>query len=123
MRALVERYLDAYNRKDVDAMLATMDRAVVFENYTAGALAIRTQGIEELRALAEHSRHLFSSRRQTVTAWQENGGTGTASILFEGTFAVDLPNGVRAGQSIRLNGRSEFRLHDGLLVYIADHSA
>lgn len=122
MRALVERYLDAYNRKDVDAMLATMDDAVVFENYTAGALAIRTQGTAELRALAEHSRHLFSSRRQTVTAWREQGGSGSASILFEGTFAVDLPNGVRAGQSIVLEGRSEFRVHDGRLVYIADHS-
>ncbi|MBD8880103.1 MULTISPECIES: nuclear transport factor 2 family protein [Rhodanobacter] len=122
MRALVDRYLDAYNRMDVDAMLATMQDEVVFENYTGGVLALRTMGIAELRHLAESSRHLFSMRRQTVTAWREADGCGYAGIRFEGTFAIDLPNGVRAGQSIVMEGRSEFRQHDGRLVYIADHS-
>ncbi|MBD8874485.1 nuclear transport factor 2 family protein [Rhodanobacter sp. DHB23] len=122
MRALVDRYLDAYNRMDVAAMLATMQDEVVFENYTAGVLALRTIGIAELRHLAESSRHLFTMRRQTITAWREADGTGYAGIHFEGTFAVDLPNGVRAGQSVTMAGRSEFRQHDGRLVYIADHS-
>lgn len=122
MRALVDRYLDAYNRMDVAAMLATMQDEVVFENYTAGVLSLRTIGIAELRHLAESSRHLFSVRRQTITAWREADDRGYASIHFEGTFAIDLPNGVRAGQSIALDGRSEFRQHDGKLVYIADHS-
>lgn len=122
MRSLVDRYLDAYNRMDVEAMLATMQDDVVFENYTAGVLSLRTLGVAELRHLAESSRHLFSMRRQTVTAWREMDGRGYASIQFEGVFAVDLPNGVRAGQPIALDGRSEFRQHDGRLIYIADHS-
>lgn len=122
MRALVDRYLDAYNRMDVDAMLATMQDEVVFENYTAGVLGMRTLGIAELRHLAESSRHLFSMRRQTITAWREDGDHGHARIHFEGTFAIDLPNGVRAGQSIALDGRSEFRQHDGRLIYVADYS-
>lgn len=122
MRALVERYLDAYNRMDVDAMLATMQDDVVFENHSAGVLALRTLGIAELRHLAESSRHLFATRRQSITAWREVDGTGYASIHFQGTFAIDLPNGVRAGQAIAMDGRSEFRQHDGRLVYIADHS-
>ena len=122
MRALVDRYLDAYNRMDMAAMLATLQDDVVFENHTAGVLSVRTIGIAELRHLAESSRHLFSQRRQTITAWREADGRGHASIHFEGTFAIDLPNGVRAGQSIALEGRSEFRQHDGKLIYIADHS-
>ena len=122
MRELVDRYLDAYNRKDVEAMLATMHPAVVFENHTAGVLGLRTQGLAELRQLAEASRHLFSARRQTITDWRQNGDTAVAQILFEGTFAVDLPNGVRAGQSIALAGRSEFRQRDGRLEFVADHS-
>ena len=122
MRALVDRYLDAYNRMDVAAMLATMQDEVVFENYTVGVLSVRTLGIAELRHLAESSRHLFSMRHQTITAWREDGDSAHASIHFEGTFAVDLPNGVRAGQTIALEGRSEFRQHDGKLIYIADYS-
>jgi hypothetical protein len=122
MRALVDRYLDAYNRKDVAAMLATMDPAVVFENHTAGVLGVRTQGLVELRELAEISRELFAARRQTITGWQQHGDSAVAHILFEGTFAVDLPNGVRAGQALSLIGRSEFRQRAGRLVFIADHS-
>jgi hypothetical protein len=122
MRALIDRYIDAYNRIDVDAMLATMHREVIFENFAAGTLTVRTVGIDELRHLAESSRHLFSSRRQTVTGFSEATGTAHVQVLFEGIFAIDLPNGVRAGQHIAMNGRSEFRERDGLLIYIADHS-
>lgn len=122
MRALIDRYIDAYNRMDVEAMLATMQDEVVFENYTAGVLALRTVGIAELRHLAESSRHLFSMRCQTITTWREDGNHAHAGIHFEGVFAVDLPNGVRAGQSIALEGRSEFRQHDGKLIYVADYS-
>jgi hypothetical protein len=122
MRALIDRYIDAYNRMDVDGMLATMHREITFENYTAGVLSVRTLGIEELRHLAESSRHLFLARHQTITGYSEAAGVAHAHIAFEGTFAVDLPNGVRAGQRIAINGRSEFKELDGLLIYIADHS-
>lgn len=123
MRALIDRYIDAYNRMDVDAMLATMHREVIFENYSAGMLSVRTVGIDELRHLAESSKHLFASRHQTITGYSEAAGVAHAQIAFEGVFAVDLPNGVRAGQRIAMPGRSEFRVLDGLLIHIADHSA
>jgi hypothetical protein len=123
MRQLIDRYLAAYNAKDVDAMLVTMHREVVFENYMAGNLSVRTLGVDELRHLAESSRHLFSARRQTVTDYREFEGTAYVNVFFEGTFGIDLPNGIRAGQSMALHGRSEFRERDGLLIYIADHSA
>ena len=123
MRDLIDRYLDAYNRMDVPAMLNTMHAGVVFENYTKGVLSVRTQGVAELRHLAESSLHLFSARRQIITAFREHGGdAATADILFDGTFAIDLPNGVRAGQTIALTGRSEYRVSEGKLVYIADFS-
>jgi ketosteroid isomerase-like protein len=122
MRALIDRYIDAYNRIDVDAMLATMHSEVIFENYTTGVLTVRTEGKHELRHLAESSRHLFSARHQSITSYAEAAGVGYAQIHFQGTFAVDLPNGVRAGQSIELDGRSEYRERDGLLIYIADYS-
>jgi hypothetical protein len=122
MRTLIDRYIDAYNRMDVDAMLTTIHGEVIFENYTAGKLSVRTIGIEELRHLAQSSRGLFSGRRQTITGYSEVAGTAHVQIFFEGTFAIDLPNGVRAGQRIAMPGRSEFRERDGLLIYVADHS-
>jgi ketosteroid isomerase-like protein len=122
MRALIDRYLDAYNRLDVDGMLLTLHPQVVFENIAAGAVNVRTQGVEEFRRLAESTRPLFATRRQTITAYAEHDGVAQAAIAFEGVFALDLPNGVRAGQAIALAGRSEYRVHDGLLIHIADIS-
>ncbi len=122
MRELIDRYIDAYNRMDVTAMLATMHREVIFENYTSGVLSVRTLGMPELEHLARSSLHLFSARRQIITSFRQDGDTATADILFDGTFGIDLPNGVRAGQQISLTGRSEFRVRDGLLIYIGDFS-
>lgn len=122
MRALIDRYIDAYNRMDVPAMLANIHREVIFENYAAGNLSVRTLGMDELRHLAESSLGLFAARHQTITGYSEVEGTAHVQIFFEGTFAIDLPNGIRAGQRIAMPGRSEFRERDGLLIYIGDHS-
>ena len=122
MRALIDRYIDAYNRLDVEGMLATLHPQVTFENVTAGVTTVRTQGIEDFRRLARSTLPLFARRRQTVTGYAERDGVARVDIAFEGVFALDLPNGARAGQAIALSGRSEFRAHDGLLIHIADIS-
>lgn len=122
MRALIDRYLDAYNRMDVAGMLATVHPQVVFENHAGGKLALRTEGREPLQELALRSRGLFSMRRQQITGYREHEGVAYAQIAFEGVFAMDLPNGVRAGQRLQLSGRSEYRQHEGLLIHIADYS-
>ena len=122
MRTLIERYIDAYNRLDVEGMLVTLHPQVAFENITAGVTTVRTQGVEEFRRLAQSTLPLFARRRQTITGYHEQDGVAQVGIAFEGVFALDLPNGARAGQTIALNGRSEFRVHDGLLVHIADIS-
>ena len=122
MRQLIDRYIDAYNRIDVDAMLLTLHPAVVFENVAGGRRNVRTQGLADFERLARSTQPLFSARRQVITAYREQDDTAWAQIQFEGTFAIDLPNGIRAGQTIAMPGRSEYRIYDGLLVYIADHS-
>lgn len=122
MRALIDRYIDAYNRLDVDGMLATLHPQVTFENITAGVTTVRTQGIEQFGRLAQSTLPLFARRRQTVIGYREQDGVAHVTIAFEGVFALDLPNGARAGQAIALDGRSEFRVHDGLLIHVADIS-
>jgi hypothetical protein len=37
-------------------------------------------------------------------------------------LASDLPNGIRAGETLRLEGRSELGFRDGRIDRIADHS-
>lgn len=86
------------------------------------AASARTQGIEAFRRLAQSTLPLCARRRQTITAYREKDGVAHVGIAFEGVFALDLPNGARAGQLIALNGHSQFRIHERLLIHIADIS-
>jgi hypothetical protein len=41
---------------------------------------------------------------------------------LEGILAADLPNGMKAGESMHLEGRSEFGFRDGRIDRITDYS-
>ena len=121
-KSLISAYIGAYNRFDVEAMLSLMHPDIVFRNVSGGNIDATATGVDELRELANRSKALFSSRRQVITAFQSAGNSATADIDFEGVLAVDLPNGMKAGEVLRLKGRSEFEFRDGKLSRITDTS-
>ncbi len=121
-KRIIENYVAAYNDFDVENMLKDMDERVVFRNISGGAVNLQTNGIDELRRQAEQAKNLFSQREQKITGltFGENGAE--ADISYRGTLAVDLPNGLRAGAEIVLNGKSIFRFADDKIIEIEDVS-
>jgi ketosteroid isomerase-like protein len=131
-RALVERYLaaynayNAYNAFDADGMLALLDPAVEFENASGGTVTARASGLAEFRALAEQAAALFARREQRLTDYAEAGAVAQVGIAYEGVLAATLPSGLppglEPGATIRLVGRSTFHVRDGRLARIVDES-
>ena len=121
-RALIMRYLDAYNGFDVEAMMATVHDDVVFQNISAGEVTAQADGAASLRQMAEQAKAIFASRCQRLLAFSDTDEGATIEVAFEGVLACDLPNGMRAGQEIRLEGRSEFAFKDQRLISIVDIS-
>jgi len=119
---LVERYLAAYNAFDIETMLAQLDPAIRFENYSGDQLSAETTGIEAFRQLAEQSKTLFSEREQRVTALTQIGETLVAEIAWRGRLAADVPNGPPAGTLLEMRGCSEFAFGAGGIVKIVDRS-
>ncbi len=119
-RTLVDRYIAAYNDFDVDGMLALLHRDVEFRNISGGEVNASASGAEEFRRLAEQSKGLFSSRRQEITRFESDGNTAAVDISYEGVLASDLPNGMNAGDMLRLEGRSEFGFRDSKTHRITD---
>jgi hypothetical protein len=119
---LIARYLAAYNAFDIEAMLAQLDPAVRFENFSGGQLSAETTGIEAFRALAEQSKAMFSEREQTVTGLVQEGETVVADIAWRGKLAADVPDGPLAGTLLEMNGRSEFSFGAGGITKIVDRS-
>lgn len=123
MRSLVERYIDAYNRKDVAAMLALVHPQVKFQNIAGGKVNASTHGIAELEALARQSQALFSERRQTLQTFALQGPVAIVTVAFHAVVAADLPaQGLKQGYVMDLAGRSEFEFRDGLISKITDIS-
>lgn len=122
MRAVVERYIDAYNRKDIGGMLETVHPDIEFTNISGGTVSAHATGIADLTALAEQSLPLFSERRQDLLSFETDGSCATASIAFCAVVADDRPNGLKKGQVLQFSGRSECEFRDGSLFRITDIS-
>jgi ketosteroid isomerase-like protein len=121
-RALIERYVEAYNAFDVPAMLAVLHPDVEFENRSAGQVTATAHGIEEFRALAERAATLFASRRQHIREYGPEADRVRIAIDYEGVLAAELGPGLAAGATLRLAGHSTFWFRDGRIVRIVDES-
>jgi len=121
-KEIIENYIEAYNAFDVTGMVQLLHREIVFRNYANGEMNTETNGIEEFRTLAEQSSQIFSSRRQTIVGCSASPNQVEIQIKYEGTIAVDLPNGLKAGDQLQLEGKSVFQLLDGKISLIEDYS-
>ena len=119
---MIERYLAAYNSFDVPGMLALLHPDVTFENVEGGTVTARATGLEEFRALAERAAALFTSRRQTIRAYEDQPLGARVEIDYEGVLAADLGPTLRAGDTLRLSGRSTFEVQGGTIIRIVDES-
>ena len=87
-----------------------------------GAVTAQADGAEALRQMAEQATAMFTTRRQSMKDFAVDGEQAVIRVDFEGVLACDLPNGMRAGQRIAVQGRSEFTFRDDRLVRIVDIS-
>lgn len=122
IKHLIEDYLNAYNSFNVDGMIELLHESVEFRNISNGVVDTETKGIDQFRALAEQSLRIFSTRCQTMKNITIIGDKAEIEIDYEGKLAIDLPNGLKAGNTLNLKGRSIFHIKDGKLVVVEDHS-
>jgi hypothetical protein len=122
MRTIVDHYIEAYNRMDVDGMLERVHPLVEFKNISAGVVNASTSGVDELKTVAQQSLSLFSERRQVIEAFDVQGSRAVATIAFRAVVAKDLPNGLKKGEVLNLSGRSEFEFKDGAIFKLMDIS-
>jgi len=119
---LIERYIAAYNSFDIEGMAAVLSAGIRFDNIAQGTTTHETVGIDAFRTLATSSAAMFSRRRQTVLALEFDPDQVIANIVFEGTLAVDVPDGPKAGSQVTMAGSSTFRFDGEKIGSIVDRS-
>ncbi len=119
---LIQSYIDAYNRFDLDAMCALLASDIRFEHYANGELGAQASGLREFRLLAETGAALFAERQQRITALRLDGSNATVDIAFQGKLAADIPGGPPAGTVLTFDGTSEFTFDAGYISKIVDRA-
>ena len=119
---IVARYIDAYNRMNVQAMLDCLSGDVRFINRSNGETTNETHGIEAFRALAEQGVQLFAEREQTILDCIAIDDRAAVRIGYRAKVKTDLPNGWKAGEEIEMTGTSFFVISEGKISEVIDAS-
>ncbi len=119
---VIEAYIAAYNRKDMDGMLACLADTIRFRNISGGEVNAEARDKAGFAEMAAFGASAFKTRNQTVTHAITVADTTLIEIDYTATVATDLPNGWKAGQELAFSGASAFRIEDGKIVSIVDES-
>lgn len=121
-KKMIENYVNAYNRFDIDGMMFDLDIDVIFENISNGVINLKTIGLEEFREQAEKAKTYFTVRKQSIQSWQHEGSTVTVNINYQAILTSDMPNGLKKGETIQINGKSVFEFENEKIKRIRDIS-
>jgi len=117
---IVKNFIKAYNSLNVESMLAYLHREIEFKNISNSIVNSHTKGIEEFKELANNSIKIFKERTQTITSYTESDDTVNVEINFRGILAMDLPNGLKSGEILVMNGKSKYVFKDNLIILLVD---
>lgn len=119
---VIVAYLAAYNRMDVAALLDCLSEDVTFQNFVDGQVTVDSTGKQAFSELATAGVQAFEKRQQRATNVITVAGTTLIEVEFSALVAADLPNGWKAGQTLKFQGASAFRVEDRKIVSITDQS-
>lgn len=119
---IVKKFILAYNSLNAEGMKTYLHPEIEFKNISSGVVNAHTKGIEEFRELANKSIQIFKERKQKIISYTESDDTVDVEINYQGILAVDLPNGLKAGETLIMNGKSKYVFKDNLITLLVDES-
>lgn len=122
MKRIIDEYIKAYNNFNVANMIKDVHEDIVFRNIANSEINLELKGKEALKNQAEQAVNLFEKREMKITEQVIISDTVENKIEFKGVFAVDIPDGPKSGELIKLKGKSVFQFEKGKIVLIEDIS-
>jgi hypothetical protein len=119
---MIRNYIDAYNTFDIDGMLTDLDENIKFVNVFNGIVDMTLNGLTAFKEQAEQAKNFFSERTQEITSVVHKEEGAEIAIDYHGVLAADLPNGLKKGTELNLQGRSVFKFSGDRIVELTDIS-
>ncbi len=117
---LISDFVHAYNSFDIDEMLSMLHPEIEFKSITDGEVNVYIQGKDEYRILAEQSRNMYSSRKQTIMEFHEKDDQAFVEMHHSSVLAMDITEGMKAGDTLNLRGLTEFIFRDEKIYRLTD---
>jgi len=115
--ATIDRYNDAWNRHDVDAILALHTDDSVFENHTSGGVAV---GKDEIRRLVEGVFATFPDMRFTTRRAYVREGVAVVEWTATATHVKPITRGAQTfpptGRELSWDGLDVMPIRDGRIA-------
>ncbi|CAL2101498.1 HlyD family secretion protein [Tenacibaculum sp. 190130A14a] len=121
-REIVKNYVLSYNNFDIEGMTKYLAKNIVFENISNGKVNLKTEGLEAFKEQATIAKEYFKQREQNIESWEIQDSTITIEISYKAILAIDLPNGLKIGDTLELKGVSHFEFENGKIKRITDKS-
>lgn len=119
---IINNYVAGYNAFDVEKMIKDFSEAIVFENIQQGKQTMLLHGLDEFKIQAEAAKIYFTARQQSIKSFKHERDQSIIEIDYVGVLAIDLPNGMKKGEEIRLSGQSIFEFNDNTIIRLTDIS-
>lgn len=118
-KAVLERYFDAFNRKDTEGMLDCLTDDVA---HYVNEGAIR-EGKDAFRAFCDHMSRCYDEKLTEMVLFDaEDGARGAAEFMVNGTY-LESDDGLppASGQTYRLPAGSFFSFRDGKIARVVTY--
>jgi hypothetical protein len=119
---IINNYVKAYNNFDIDGMLVDLDQSIKFVNISSGEVNMTLNGLSAFKAQAIQAKDLFSIREQTIKSFKHPDDQSEIEIAYSAVLAIDLPNGLKRGDKLNINGKSTFKFSGDKIIEITDIS-
>lgn len=117
------RYVEAYNKMNVESMITDFDDDITFRNMMNGEKTMELRGIEAFKKQAIESLSYFSVREQAIESMTHTSNSTEITINYRAIAAMDFPNGLKKGGEIKLQGKSIFEFSaEGKISRLTDIS-
>ena len=119
---IIKDYINAYNNFDIEKMLTNLDEQIKFENISNGVTNMTLTDLNSFRKQAEQSKNLFTTRKQTIKSWTHQDNLTEIEIEYNAVLAIDIPNGLKKGDNLNLEGKSIFKFAGDKIIELTDIS-
>lgn len=119
---IIKNYVEGYNQFDIDKMTVDFIADIVFENIQNDEVNMILVGLNQFKEQAENAKAYFSTRLQTITAFNHFESRTEIEIDYYAVLAMDFPNGMKIGDELNLKGKSIFEFSDNKISKLSDIS-